>query len=149
MKHFLIFSMLFGLNAFAGTKEITCSFEKIHPSATVTIAVDNIENPEAITTAEVYTDYDGYDTHVTFSGEEDMEWVYYLLMGDSSFDTDDTGNITYWLDSDGCDVGILKLYKNNGYKYGYIKVEHRCSGRDYPDTYSKAKCTVSDYKGEE
>lgn len=146
MKGLFIFSLLLASGAiFAKSdKVLTCTFNNIHENASLSLAVSNLGDKDEMTLTEAFTDYEGEPVGVSFSGESEIEWLYFLMFGDSWFNVDDKGNIDYQLDSDGCDVGRLKIYKNNGYQYGYVAIKHRCSGSDTPDTFSKAKCKVTD-----
>lgn len=124
------------------TSELTCKFKNNVVKGEFIVAMNHLENPLEAELAEIYSDYDGESTAFSFDGTEDMEWYWYLLRSwDNGYEFDAKGDFNLYLDSDGCDVGILKLYKNNGYRYGYTRVEHRCSG-DVPNTFDLVRCSV-------
>lgn len=144
MKSLVLLVVLLGaISAQAGfERTINCKLWELEDKGTVTLAVKNFHNSDLMDLNEIYTDYEGEPTGVTYD-HEDMEWVWYLLLSrDSTFTTDDAGNIYYQLDNDGCDVGEFVLYKNNGYRFGYISVDHKCSGPELTNTYSRARCSI-------
>ncbi len=123
-------------------RNINCQFEKFNSSSKLTLAVNNFQDSDLMDLNPIYTDYQGEPVGVTYQGN-DLEWVWMLLLsGDSTFTTDEEGNIVYSLDDDGCDTGVLKLYKNNSYKFGYLFTEHRCGAELYSFVYTKAKCSI-------
>ena len=82
-----------------------------------------------------------HTTAFTYNNE-DLEGIWYTLAyGDTYSSIDASGNFNLEIDDISFEVGVLKLYKNNGYKYGYLKIEHNCSG-DVPATYSKVSCSL-------
>lgn len=135
--------LLLSSNSFASTsKVLTCKFEGLKTESTLIMAIENFDNPLEIGLKEIYTDYEGEPTGISYDGE-DLEWLFFLTSGwDSSFSSDKNGNIDFFLDSDGCDVGNLVLYKNSGYRYGYLSLRHHCS--EIKKTYSKVKCEIAD-----
>lgn len=138
---FFSMSLTFGQ---ATTTEITCKFKKNVVKGTFSVAMSNLMDPQKAELAEIYTNYEGEDTAFSYDGNEDMEWFWYLLLSwDNGYGFDEAGNFVMALDSDGCDVGVLKLFKNTNYRYGYTKVAHNCSG-DVPDTYDTLICKVQE-----
>lgn len=138
----MLAASFFALSAQAEKLVLTCKFPALEKKSFLYVTVKASENRLTPTYDSDFTDYEGESTPFSYQGEK-LEWLWLLMSGgDSGFRNDRDGNLVVSLDSDGCDVGIFKLYQNNGYKFGYLKVEHRCSGRDYPDTYSKAYCSL-------
>lgn len=147
MKKIILSFFLITATAYANTTEVlTCEFSEIENSGELYIAVDGLANdntsPELNYTK--FTDYDGDGAAFSFDGSEGLEWLYNLtLSGDGqSVEISAKGDLIFSLDSDGCDVGKIHLYGNSDFKYGYLSVNHRCSGPSYPPTYSKVKCSL-------
>lgn len=144
MKLFLITTVFIGListNLLAqSTTELNCQFKNAVLPGIFSVAFKNLESSSQADLAEIYSDYEGEPTAFSFDGNEELEWFWYLLLsGDNGYEFDQKGNFVLYLDSDGCDVGVLKLYKNSKYRAGYTKIEHHCSG-DVPDTYGILSC---------
>jgi|GEM_PF-4922749 len=128
--------------SFATPTILECSFPSLSKQGKFYISVNNFSTPKNVELYySEYTDYEGNEAAFSYDGEE-LEWLWSLaLSGDGqAVELDKKGNMSFFLDSDGCDVGEIYLYKNSGFKFGYVSVKHHCSGPGYPDSYSKARC---------
>ncbi len=60
---------------------------------------------------------------------------------DGGFSDDAEGNWKVDADSDGCNIGKLTLYKNSGFKRGFISSKFNCSTGN-PSYAGKVSCTI-------
>ena len=127
------------MNTFAHSKtsELSCLIPQISSTASLLITVDNLNTDKVRLNYDHYTDYDGEGAAFSYEGEE-LEWLWVLALSwDGQFiELDEKENLKLSLDSDGCDVGKIYLYKNSNFKNGYLRIKHHCSGPNTPDTYS-------------
>lgn len=144
----VVSAMSFAANANLST--VQCTFEMHKDQGYLGFQAYNLFDTEEMELNwEAYTDYDGWETAYTYEGEE-LEYIWLYMVGDGGgADFDENGDLEISIDSDGCDVGKIHLYQNNGYKFGYMRITHRCSpewdedgNRSYPSTYSKVACTI-------
>ena len=142
-------TLSFAANANLST--VKCTFENHPEQGYIEFQGFNIYDPEQMELNwEAYVDYDGWETAYTYSGEE-LEYIWLWLVGDGgSVSYTENKDMEISIDSDGCDVGKIHRYANNGYKFGYMSVTHRCSPeyddegkRTYPGTYTKVACEVN------
>lgn len=145
MKFFLALSIsLFSFTSLADTKSLSCVFESLSKEAQLTVSIDNFSDSKFIAlNYEQYTDYDGEPAAFSYDGDE-LEWLWLLSLSwdGQSIEINDKGNMVISLDSDGCDVGNIYLYANSDFQFGYLSLEHNCSGPSKKQTYSKAKCKL-------
>lgn len=128
----------------ASTSIIECTFPALSEKGKLFIALDNLSTPSDIAlNYSTFTDFEGEEVAFSYSGEE-LEWLWMLSLSydGQSVRLDDRGNLSFFLDSDGCDVGEIYLYANSGFKSGYLSIKHSCSGPERKSTYSKANCRL-------
>lgn len=131
--------------SFAATTVLECSFADLSESGTLEVSLTNFDQPEQVRlNYELFTNpFDGGPAAFSYSGEE-LEWLWYLAlsMDGQTVSLDARGNMSFFFDADGCDIGQLYLYGNNGFRFGYLKVAHYCSGYETEHTYSTARCRI-------
>lgn len=130
------------VSSFAAPTILECSFPSLSEKGKLYISVNNFSTPSSVELDySEYTGYEGEEAAFSYEGDE-LEWLWDLALSwdGQSVELDDKGNMSFFLDSDGCDVGEIYLYENSGFKFGYVSVKHNCSGPNYPDSFSKAKC---------
>lgn len=143
MKFLLFLTLFFSVNALATTKTFECEFPALsNDNDKIFMKVDNLDDPAKIELNYDYYDYDGYEAAFSFGGG-DLEWLYMMLLsGDAQhIEIDSKGDLIVTIDDASCDVGKIHLYGNNDFRFGYVTIEHRCSGPDVK-SYSKVACSI-------
>lgn len=135
--------ILLSQTAQARSYELACAFESVSDKGKLFITVDDLFTDKVSLNYDTYTTYEGDEAAFSYN-HESLEWLWYLALSwdGQHVEKDARGNLVFSLDSDGCDVGVIYLYGNSNFKYGYLKVDHYCGTTD-KTTYSKAKCEIN------
>lgn len=144
MKTLILTAMAVFTLASAEATVLECSFPKLSQAGKLFISLDQLETPEQTQlNYDRYTDYEGEAAAFSYEGNE-LEWLWMLALSydGQSVELDRRGNLSFFFDSDGCDVGKLYLYGNNQFRFGYLSIDHHCSGPEQKRTYSLARCQV-------
>ena len=136
---------LFSSLTFGSVHQFECTFEQFPADQKLTFQITNLADTANREFNEVFTDYEGEPNAFTYTSTG-LEWLWLMLTYDelNYLESDDDGNLIIPIDDISCDIGKIKLYKNNDFKFGYLKIEHNCSGPDQQDTYSKMKCEITE-----
>lgn len=138
MKKFgLIAAALTSFSALANVSTFTCKLEKF-PRASFTFKMEDLGKPEmTFLNADPDDDYSAVFT--TKSRNYNIITLVDTLNGQGGDLRVRADRISFFGDSAGIDFAYLDLFKNSGYKNGYVRMEFD-DGND--KQYSKVNCSI-------
>jgi hypothetical protein len=141
MKFIAMAAVLFSMNAALAAKitTFTCSLKKI-PGETFTFKIEGLNTNDMTSVAiDPEDDYAGMFT--TKSKNEDIIAIVDTLNGQGIADPEvKTDRISFFGDQAGIDFVYFDLFKNSGYKKGFIRTEFNFGeAKDYSEVTCKLK----------
>ena len=144
MKSLLFFLLVFSSFASAKTSLFECEFPSLsNDNDKIMITIDDIDDASKVSLNYDHYEFDGYEAAFSFGGG-DLEWLYMMLIsGDGQgIEIDSNGDLILGINDASCDVGKIHLYGNNKFKYGYVSIQHKCTGPNVR-SYSKVRCEIN------
>lgn len=139
MKRLSLFAVavLCSFSALASVSTFTCKLEK-YPRASFTFKMENLGKP-GMTFLNADPDDDYSAVFTTRSRNQDIIALVDTLNGQGGDLRIGNDRISFFGDAAGIDFAYLDLFKNSGYKNGFVRMEFNF-GND--KQYSKVRCSI-------
>lgn len=150
---------LFSTSAFAAQTRFDCEMIEDETQVRMAFTIMNINNSKTIEAKQNGTDEDGMQTPIAFWYKKPggVRWQYpknpYNFIRAAGLNGGDSSEFFLGKDStgremlaktvgDSCVSAELVLYRNTGYRRGYLRSENHCDPARKEKSYSKVACEV-------